>query len=1022
MATLIDRKVQEVIDALTPDLPPLIPGPQTVRSVSTRGFTDYDRHLPKWFQLRNMRLDPALFPTLQKRYIEELKKRKSIIDGSLDIQAVIKLSPFDLTLIVPRPVDVGGDPTIRSMHEAFHRITGKVATVSCFDFDSSRSQFRPVFASRPSLATTNTIADQLVGCVPAFGDDPKDWKELWPLVTADSCDLRQPEFRTLYSEEYKNLAVGGRRGILGILLLVWSLYKGHLRTVWPTLICNDECQRFQKSHADQDKSRKTNPFPSPLDGTSIVKQQEGMDAIKEQELRQTIMNFVELVYGEEPTEEEEEEQTEVEEDDDSADDITPIQGPAAQQESQPTNQARKKRNRDEIDDDSEPEDDLPRSNTSTKYNKILNNAFANTVEDLDLSDRVAKDIRPHVKTGARMVVQKYSQMNHHNLSAGLLSSFNDAFVVWRRRDTQTLTISAPLTHEDTLLRLVVLTVCAFHDVIERRALEKQEGIDLWQDRYVSETQASQAAEKAARKRQKLREQSDNDEDGADDTQDTNQSDDNPITDRSQRERAPYHMALRKQTRKETTSEEEGDGADDDTGSGSGRGGKGRGGGGSHRRGGGGRGGRGGRGGGGAGGGRGGGGAGGGNSNQGGSRGGARGGQGSHSTRQGGGSRARSTGGTRSSRRANDDINLSDVHFAFNAPQHLLYSEGFDHLWRVVYSTVATKSLPKISDMDGNPSVQRVDEHRASIDSTGGRSNASRGSVGSISSVPSLSSGPTAASSSVPPSPLTDDSFPSGSTPSSPTPLRTVSPIHSGDNSPAPLTRINFPTHSRESSPSPFSDKSTLAPRTFHEKSATVEIQVDPLERSPSTIRYAGVILEDRLRKRTGTADVWSGRIILEDGTDDDSSMPIVVKMAISGESAGESKDNEELTTLLRKEGSIYEGLAKADLDGITPRYYGTFENDLGTVFLVLEDGGEKVDKLEKLPEEQRQKLFAKAKALHQVGVIHNDLERRNLVQDPSGEVTIIDFDIARDQHHCPGEKECKELVNFAKALKLKSEK
>jgi tRNA A-37 threonylcarbamoyl transferase component Bud32 len=68
--------------------------------------------------------------------------------------------------------------------------------------------------------------------------------------------------------------------------------------------------------------------------------------------------------------------------------------------------------------------------------------------------------------------------------------------------------------------------------------------------------------------------------------------------------------------------------------------------------------------------------------------------------------------------------------------------------------------------------------------------------------------------------------------------------------------------------------------------------------------------------------------------------------------------------------------------------------------------------------DRTQRLFAKAVEMHSVGVRHNDLVPRNVVQDSDGELRIIDFHVAKMRHRCSGKDKCKELLELSDALGL----
>jgi hypothetical protein len=128
--------------------------------------------------------------------------------------------------------------------------------------------------------------------------------------------------------------------------------------------------------------------------------------------------------------------------------------------------------------------------------------------------------------------------------------------------------------------------------------------------------------------------------------------------------------------------------------------------------------------------------------------------------------------------------------------------------------------------------------------------------------------------------------------------------------------------SRDGSPS--TDKSTTP-------------QISSGHPASATICDAGIFIDDCLGK-SAIGIVWSGRMIPEDGDDDDFTIPIAVKMAVPRENADPEADEDERDTI-REEGLIYDYLAKSGTHGITPRYFGVFEDAVGTIALILENGG-----------------------------------------------------------------------------------
>jgi len=53
--------------------------------------------------------------------------------------------------------------------------------------------------------------------------------------------------------------------------------------------------------------------------------------------------------------------------------------------------------------------------------------------------------------------------------------------------------------------------------------------------------------------------------------------------------------------------------------------------------------------------------------------------------------------------------------------------------------------------------------------------------------------------------------------------------------------------------------------------------------------------------------------------------------------------------------------------------------------------------------------------LHACGVIHNDLQPRNVVVS-GRKVTLIDFGLANADHNCEGLESCRELLDMEEAV------
>ncbi|KAJ7620608.1 hypothetical protein DFH06DRAFT_1306157 [Mycena polygramma] len=118
---------------------------------------------------------------------------------------------------------------------------------------------------------------------------------------------------------------------------------------------------------------------------------------------------------------------------------------------------------------------------------------------------------------------------------------------------------------------------------------------------------------------------------------------------------------------------------------------------------------------------------------------------------------------------------------------------------------------------------------------------------------------------------------------------------------------------------------------------------------------------------------------------------------------------------LVNEANVYGALGSLQGTAV-PRFYGHFEGE-GWAAIVLEECGTAVGDLDGLSRAQREQVLEQARALHGCGVIHNDLELRNIVKAPSGAVRIIDFAYSASGHECAGEA-CSELFHFSRLLGL----
>ncbi|KAJ7604494.1 hypothetical protein DFH06DRAFT_1174618 [Mycena polygramma] len=92
-------------------------------------------------------------------------------------------------------------------------------------------------------------------------------------------------------------------------------------------------------------------------------------------------------------------------------------------------------------------------------------------------------------------------------------------------------------------------------------------------------------------------------------------------------------------------------------------------------------------------------------------------------------------------------------------------------------------------------------------------------------------------------------------------------------------------------------------------------------------------------------------------------------------------------------------------------------NDEKTKVLLMSDAGTTLRDFGDLGPTERRLLLTRLVRLHQAGVLHNDLEPRNVARSKKSGPLIIDFDEASLNHVCPGPS-CWELRRLAHLLQL----
>ncbi|KAJ6478511.1 hypothetical protein C8R47DRAFT_634249 [Mycena vitilis] len=493
-------------------------------------------------------------------------------------------------------------------------------------------------------------------------------------------------------------------------------------------------------------------------------------------------------------------------------------------------------------------------------------------------------------------------MVRHNGTVANLTCHNIGVIIKRHRQTQSMIVSEFLEYTDApILRATALTVYAYDDSTERYDAQEAEGKKHWGDpfrRQTMEAVVAAAAEEAARKLQQAAAEAESARDG-DDEDDDNEDDDNEDGDD---EDSDDEDSDDEDSDDEDSDEDSDRGNDNQGASNSKHGGGGQGGGS---------------------------GTGGAGSGAGGSGRSGRGGGGGNGSS--GREQQDKNGARRVTRQSKNDLNLnlSDIHLAFKAPKHYLWSKGFTELRRLNPLTAAALQETDLTPLAENPSLRIVEATFGLNPSEQQR----RVSAGSARSRGSITSARTNA-----PSLFSDQAFSSAPT--------------------SPSTTTSFPdARSRDGSPMP-------------EKSAGYQTGFSGA--ASATVCNAGILLHDILG-HSARGVVWAGKMIPEDASDEDTSIPIAVKMAVPRRDNADSEATDNHMEIIRQEGLVYDRLTKSGKqETIAPRCYGVFEDGAGTVALVLDNGGTALQTFDDLTRDQQQALFAAALEMHSAGVCHND--------------------------------------------------
>ncbi|KAF5392055.1 hypothetical protein D9757_003273 [Collybiopsis confluens] len=211
-------------------------------------------------------------------------------------------------------------------------------------------------------------------------------------------------------------------------------------------------------------------------------------------------------------------------------------------------------------------------------------------------------------------------------------------------------------------------------------------------------------------------------------------------------------------------------------------------------------------------------------------------------------------------------------------------------------------------------------------------------------------------------------------------------------------------------------------RNFGKHAADGQLEGQAPSTSVSVITHAGAILEEKIAVSTsGEIIIWGGGLILED-IDDAGNQAVQLQTVVKLADWETNLDiGEKITSAGREllhEARVYERLSRFAPDiTITPNYFGVFECD-GSIALVLEHAGAPLDSLETLSDDEKRSIFTKVETLHNCGISHNRLGPNKFLRDDDGSLRVIGFGKVDTGHICEGRARCAELKAFGMMLNL----
>ncbi|KAL5481084.1 hypothetical protein ACEPAI_10025 [Sanghuangporus weigelae] len=215
----------------------------------------------------------------------------------------------------------------------------------------------------------------------------------------------------------------------------------------------------------------------------------------------------------------------------------------------------------------------------------------------------------------------------------------------------------------------------------------------------------------------------------------------------------------------------------------------------------------------------------------------------------------------------------------------------------------------------------------------------------------------------------------------------------------PVTRPGNRTEGRETYEVPdleigWSQQIVTQPRSF--SFYKVDFAGNCLPLRPSTAKLS----LHRILGSGSTGVVYQATLDGDESVKDVNARSYAVKIVHRGSSQEKRGGLERL----RNEFKVYCKIGESGAD-LTPRCYGLYDSTY-MLALILDYGGEALTNLpwSSVPFRDRLRIFELLSALHKIGIVHRDIEPRNIVRSCDGSLKIIDFSQAVF-HDCPGIRE-----------------